>query len=72
MASIGKTSGLFFAGTFIYRFCIEFLKAPQSALLAPDAVLDMGQWLSLPLILVGIVLFFHDKERLRSGSVKGE
>ncbi len=68
---LGKTSGLFFMGTFAFRFLIEFVKSPQSALLHPGAVLDMGQWLSIPMILIGAVLFFRDQDSLRSRPVKG-
>lgn len=68
---LGKTSGLFFMGTFAFRFLIEFVKSPQSALLHPGAVLDMGQWLSIPMILIGAVLFFSHQDSLRSRPVKG-
>ncbi|MBS0628946.1 MAG: prolipoprotein diacylglyceryl transferase [Verrucomicrobia bacterium] len=68
---LGKTSGLFFIGTFVFRFLIEFLKAHQSALLQSGAALDMGQWLSIPMILVGAVLFFSHQDGLRSRTVKG-
>lgn len=68
---LGKTSGLFFMGTFIFRFLVEFAKAPQSALLKPGSIFDMGQLLSVPLILVGALLFFGYQNRLRARSVKG-
>ena len=72
MFLLGKTSGLFFIATFSFRFLIEFLKAHQSALVAHSALLDMGQLLSLPMILVGLVLFFSEEYSLRSRPVKGE
>lgn len=68
---LGRTSGLFFMGTFGFRFLIEFVKSTQSALVHPGATLDMGQWLSIPMILLGAVLFFGHQERLRSRAVKG-
>ncbi len=68
---LGKTSGLFFIGTFVFRFLVEFVKAPQSALVASAAVIDMGQWLSLPMILLGAILFFGHQYRLRSRTIKG-
>ena len=70
MFRLGKTSGLFFMGTFAFRFLIEFVKAPQSALLNPSAFLDMGQWLSLPLVFIGLLLFFCDHQSLRSHTIK--
>jgi len=66
---LGKTSGLFFMGTFTFRFLIEFFKVPQSALFY-GAFLDMGQWLSLPLILLGAVFYFSEQRGLRN-VVKG-
>ncbi len=65
---LGRTSGLFFMGTFTFRFLIEFVKAPQSVLLAKGAALDMGQLLSIPLVLVGVLLFFCEHKRARSRS----
>lgn len=71
MFRLGKTSGLFFIVTFAFRFLIEFVKSPQSTLIAPGAMLDMGQWLSIPLIGVGIFLFFFSEQSsLRMRSVK--
>jgi prolipoprotein diacylglyceryl transferase len=67
---LGKTSGLFFMGTFAFRFLIEFVKDHQSALIERGATLDMGQWLSIPLILVGALLFFGKKGRAGTRRVK--
>lgn len=72
MFRLGKTSGLFFMGTFAFRFLIEFVKSNQSALLSRGAFLDMGQFLSIPMILVGLVLFFSEEYGLRPRSVKGQ
>lgn len=68
---LGKTSGLFFIGTFVFRFLVEFVKAPQSALVAHASAIDMGQWLSIPMILLGIILFFGHQYRLRTRTIKG-
>ncbi len=70
MSQLGKTSGLFFIGTFVFRFLVEFFKSHQSALVSGSALLDMGQWLSIPLIAVGIFLFFRHENRLGPGSIK--
>ncbi|GAA5031840.1 prolipoprotein diacylglyceryl transferase [Marivirga lumbricoides] len=50
----GFIFGLMLVGIFIARFLIEFVKADQSDFEA-DMVLNMGQWLSIPFILVGII-----------------
>lgn len=71
MYRLGKTSGLFFIGTFCFRFLIEFVKLPQSVLVSSRAFLDMGQFLSIPLVLMGIILFFCEYHGVRTRSVKG-
>lgn len=51
----GKLFGWFMLLVFGFRFFVEFLKVDQSAFEA-NMMLNMGQWLSIPLVLVG--LFF--------------
>ena len=47
--------GIFLEIIFITRFCLEFIKNDQEAFEA-NHVLNMGQWLSLPFIALGIFL----------------
>lgn len=70
MFQIGKTSGLFFIGTFLFRFFIEFFKVKQSILIKGMNSIDMGQWLSIPLLIVGMILFFGGQKRFRINFVK--
>ena len=49
----GTFTGLFFIGCFGSRFLIEFIKEPQVGF-EQDMVLNMGQWLSIPFVLLGI------------------
>lgn len=56
--SYGLISGVFLVGVFTARFILEFFKAPQAAYEANFAV-TVGQWLSLPFILVGLCLVFY-------------
>lgn len=51
----GLLFGVFFIGIFLPRFLIEFIKNDQTAFEA-DMTLNMGQWLSIPFILAGIIL----------------
>ncbi|MBP7074775.1 MAG: prolipoprotein diacylglyceryl transferase, partial [Rhabdochlamydiaceae bacterium] len=53
----GKLCGLFLIGVFSFRFLIEFFKEEQSVWL--HSALTMGQWLSLPFVLLGFILFFR-------------
>jgi phosphatidylglycerol:prolipoprotein diacylglycerol transferase len=52
----GAVSGAFLVGYGFFRFIVEFTRQPDDflGLLALD--LSMGQWLSLPMILVGAVM----------------
>lgn len=56
----GKIGGLFLTIMFFFRFGIEFLKEEQSLWLH-DSFLTMGQYLSIPLIGLGLFLLFRDK-----------
>lgn len=49
----GFIFGVFMICIFVARFFIEFLKLPQEAFEA-NMALDMGQWLSIPFVLLGI------------------
>lgn len=51
----GLIFGVFLIGIFLPRFLIEFIKNDQVAFEA-DMTLNMGQWLSIPFILAGVVL----------------
>lgn len=56
----GFLSGLFFVLVFGSRFLIDFFKLPQSHII-DENFLQMGQYLSLPFILLGIILMFIPK-----------
>src|SRR3954452_24634229 len=61
----GKLVGafLFFYG--LFRFAVEFIREPDSQLIAFTRMthLHMGQWLSLPMILGGLYLILTAKRR---------
>jgi phosphatidylglycerol:prolipoprotein diacylglycerol transferase len=52
----GAVSGLFLAGYGICRFAVEFFREPDNGIFGLSYTVDMGQWLSLPMILAGIAL----------------
>ena len=52
----GAVSGLFLLGYGIFRFSVEFTRQPDNFLGLLALGLSMGQWLSLPMIVLGIVL----------------
>ena len=51
----GFFAGVFLTLTFIARFFIEFVKENQEVF-EKDMSLNMGQWLSIPYVLIGIIL----------------
>jgi phosphatidylglycerol---prolipoprotein diacylglyceryl transferase len=61
----GMLVGIFAAGMGIARFIIEFFREPDSQLLAfaQETGLSMGQWLTVPMIMVGLWLAFTAKGR---------
>lgn len=62
----GRTIGLFLISVFSFRFFIEFFKERQSDLLNADPLLTMGQYLSIPLIALGIYLFFFKTAKIQA------
>lgn len=61
LLSEGKLIGLFLIFVFAFRFFIEFFKEEQSHLLNRFFDLTMGQWLSIPFVLLGLFLIFYDR-----------
>ena len=54
----GTFIGVFFIVLFGMRFLIEFIKEPQVGF-EQDMVLNMGQWLSIPFILLGAGILIY-------------
>jgi len=52
----GLFTGWFFSLVFLFRIGIETFKNHQYSVLSLDSPLEMGQWLSIPFALVGLVL----------------
>ncbi|MFT7614068.1 MAG: phosphatidylglycerol:prolipoprotein diacylglycerol transferase, partial [Parvicellaceae bacterium] len=50
----GLLFGVFFTFLFLARFLIEFVKEHQAETLGDDSFLTMGQWLSVPCIIIGV------------------
>lgn len=56
---LGATSALFAIGYGAFRFLVEFFREPDETKGISYDWLTMGQVLSIPLILVGILLFMY-------------
>ncbi|HZJ74121.1 MAG TPA: prolipoprotein diacylglyceryl transferase, partial [Perlabentimonas sp.] len=53
----GLLFGLFLIFIFATRFLIEFIKEPQVGF-EENMVLNMGQWLSIPFIIAGVIFIY--------------
>ncbi|HVS56081.1 MAG TPA: prolipoprotein diacylglyceryl transferase family protein, partial [Casimicrobiaceae bacterium] len=53
---LGAVSGLFLVGYGSFRFLIEYAREPDSFLGLLAMGMSMGQWLSLPMIVVGVLM----------------
>lgn len=51
---VGAVSGLFLIGYGSARFVVEFFREPDAYLGLLSLGMSMGQWLSLPMVLVGV------------------
>jgi phosphatidylglycerol---prolipoprotein diacylglyceryl transferase len=55
----GRVSAVFLAGYGCARFMVEFFREPDRQLGYLTFGLTMGQWLSAPMIIAGIALWFY-------------
>jgi phosphatidylglycerol:prolipoprotein diacylglycerol transferase len=56
---VAAVSAVFLIGYGSFRFLAEFAREPDSFLGLLQFGLSMGQWLSLPMIIAGIAMFFY-------------
>ena len=54
---LGQVSGLFLMGYGTFRFLVEFTREPDNFLGLLAGGLSMGQWLSLPMVALGAIMF---------------
>lgn len=64
---MGAVSGAFLLGYGVFRFAAEFAREPDNFLGLLAANLSMGQWLSLPMILIGIAMLVWSYRRAGNG-----
>lgn len=60
---VGQTSMVFLAGYGIFRFIAEYARQPDDYLGLLSLGLSMGQWLSVPMIVLGIIGFIYFGKR---------
>jgi phosphatidylglycerol---prolipoprotein diacylglyceryl transferase len=62
---LGAVSGMFLIGYGGFRFLAEFAREPDQFLGVLSLGLSMGQWLSIPMILLGLVIIRIAHQRVR-------
>jgi phosphatidylglycerol---prolipoprotein diacylglyceryl transferase len=62
----GAASGVFLIGYGTFRFITEFFREPDAGIFGQSYTISMGQWLSLPMVLVGVglLVFAYRKKSL--------
>jgi phosphatidylglycerol:prolipoprotein diacylglycerol transferase len=53
----GQVSAVFLMGYGVFRFLVEFTREPDNFLGLLAGGLSMGQWLSIPMVLLGAALY---------------
>ncbi|MCL6262769.1 prolipoprotein diacylglyceryl transferase [Craterilacuibacter sp. RT1T] len=53
----GRVSAVFLMGYGVFRFCAEFFRTPDAGIFGQSYAISMGQWLSLPMIATGILVY---------------
>ena len=61
----GAVSGAFLVGYGCLRFIAEYFRTPDAGIFGQSDVVSMGQWLSLPMVLVGLALLVWSARRGR-------
>ena len=59
----GRLFGILMTGVFAFRFIIEFTKENQVAFEA-NIPLNMGQWLSIPMVIIGLFFLLRPLKRV--------
>ena len=65
----GEFIGIFFIALFGLRFIIEFIKEPQVGF-EENMILNMGQWLSVPFILLGVAILVYSLIRKQPAEIE--
>ena len=54
---LGQVSAVFLIGYGSFRFIAEFFRTPDAGIFGQSDIISMGQWLSVPMIVAGLVLY---------------
>ncbi len=59
----GATSGIFLIGYGTFRFITEYFREPDHGIFGQSYTISMGQWLSLPMVLIGLAMLIFAYRR---------
>jgi phosphatidylglycerol:prolipoprotein diacylglycerol transferase len=59
----GAVSGAFLIGYGVFRWLGEYFREPDAGIFGHSYTISMGQWLSLPMIVIGILLMLRAAKR---------
>lgn len=65
---LGQVSGAFLFGYGVFRFIAEFFREPDAYLGLLTLGMSMGQWLCVPMILAGLVLWWRGRSQPMAGA----
>ena len=60
---VSAMSAVFLIGYGALRFVAEFFRTPDAGIFGHSEVISMGQWLSLPMVLAGVILLLRAGRR---------
>jgi len=60
---VGAVSGAFLVGYGAFRFIAEYFREPDAGIFGHSYLVSMGQWLSLPMVLIGVWLLARNRTR---------
>ncbi len=58
---VGAISGVFMIGYGLFRFLAEYFRTPDAGIFGLSYTVSMGQWLSLPMIAIGVWLLARSR-----------
>jgi len=59
----GAVSGVFLIGYGAFRFIAEFFREPDAGIFGHSYAISMGQWLSLPMVLIGVFFLLRARRQ---------
>lgn len=64
---VGQVSGMFLVGYGVFRFIAEYFREPDAFLGLLALNMSMGQWLCVPMVLAGLVLWWRGRRSPAAG-----